>query len=120
MLTDVNATRSRRRAVLRGVALGAMTLCATALDWSGLFAGRAARAETSPGGLWGWDRNDCTDAFPSGYDAGFERDQFGAKAISRAGENGVSDVGESCSTRPFGRPAHGRRYTRCSTASSAR
>ena len=67
MLTDLKATRTRRRAVLRGVALGAMTLGATALDWSGLFTGRAARAETSPGGLWGWDRNDCTDAYPSGY-----------------------------------------------------
>ena len=75
MLTDLKATRTRRRTVLRGVAL----------DWSGLFGGRAARAETGPGGLWGWDRNDCADAYPSGENAGFERDLLGAEIDQQRG-----------------------------------
>jgi hypothetical protein len=71
MLTDLKATRTRQRAVLRGVALDTTP---------GIVGGRAQRAETSPGGLWGWDRNDRTDAYPSGYDAGFERGQLGAES----------------------------------------
>jgi hypothetical protein len=57
----------RRRTVLKGMALGALTLGAAALDWSGVFRGRPARAETGPFSLAGWDRNDCRDAYPSGY-----------------------------------------------------
>jgi hypothetical protein len=56
-----------RRTVLRAAALGAMTLGLGALDWSGLSRPRAARAETGLYGLQGWDRNDCRDAYPTGY-----------------------------------------------------
>lgn len=53
-----------RRGVLRGVALSALTLGAFTLTWGR----REAAAETGPGGLAGWDRNDCKDAYPQGYD----------------------------------------------------
>lgn len=57
-----------RRTVLRAMALGAMTVGATALNWSGTFGNRKAAAETGPYALQGWDRNDCHDAYPHGYD----------------------------------------------------
>jgi hypothetical protein len=57
-----------RRTVLRAMALGAMTVGATALSWSGAFGTRKAAAETGPYALQGWDRNDCHDAYPTGYD----------------------------------------------------
>jgi hypothetical protein len=57
-------SRSGRRTVLRAAALGAVTIGTLALTWVG---GRKARAETGPLGLQGWDRNDCHDAYPSGY-----------------------------------------------------
>jgi hypothetical protein len=95
MLADLKATRSRRRTVLRGVALGAMTVGATALDWSGLFSGRAARAETGPGGLWGWDRNDCTDAYPNGYNEA--PDTGGAFAGTAACFGGTARGNHFCS-----------------------
>ncbi|MDO5628428.1 MAG: hypothetical protein Q4G43_08920 [Mobilicoccus sp.] len=74
---------ARRRTVLRGMALAATTVGATALGWSPLGGGLAARAETSPSGLQGWDRNDCRDAYPNGYTArpdteGAFRDRAGA------------------------------------------
>ena len=56
-----------RRTVLRAAALGAMTIGAAALDWGGAFGIKNAKAETGPAGMWGWDRNDCLDAYPSGY-----------------------------------------------------
>jgi hypothetical protein len=59
--------RGGRRTVLRAMALGALTIGATALDWAGAFGTRSARAETGPYALQGWDRNDCHDAYPSGY-----------------------------------------------------
>lgn len=55
---------ARRRTVLKAFVLGALTLGATAL---GAFRGRAARAESGPFSLQGWDRNDCHDAYPTGY-----------------------------------------------------
>ncbi|MGW0518995.1 hypothetical protein [Crossiella sp. NPDC003009] len=54
-------TRASRRGVLRGVALSALTLGTLSLTW------RTASADTGPGGLEGWDRNDCKDAYPGGY-----------------------------------------------------
>ncbi|MGP3924116.1 MULTISPECIES: hypothetical protein [unclassified Streptomyces] len=54
-----------RRSVLRGMAASALTVGALSLTWGN--SGRAF-AEESPGGLTGWDRNDCKDAYPSGYD----------------------------------------------------
>jgi hypothetical protein len=66
-LKDLPVPLARRRAVLRGVVLGAMTVGAAALDWTGVFGSRAARAETAPYGMLGWDRNDCSDAYPAGY-----------------------------------------------------
>ena len=54
-----------RRTVLRAVALGAVTIGALALS---LVGNRKARAEAGPLGLRGWDRNDCRDAYPSGYE----------------------------------------------------
>jgi hypothetical protein len=55
-----------RRTVLRGVTVSALTVGALALTW-GTPRGQRAAAETGPGGLKGWDRNDCKDAYPSGY-----------------------------------------------------
>ncbi|GAA4013467.1 hypothetical protein GCM10022247_40300 [Allokutzneria multivorans] len=52
-----------RRTVLKAMALGAVTLGASALVWP-----RAARAETGKYGMHGWDRNDCKDAYPVGYE----------------------------------------------------
>jgi hypothetical protein len=60
--------RGGRRTVLRAVALGVLTVGATALDLAGVFGTSRARAETGPYGLQGWDRNDCRDAYPGGYD----------------------------------------------------
>ncbi|OLB78040.1 MAG: hypothetical protein AUI14_14430 [Actinobacteria bacterium 13_2_20CM_2_71_6] len=65
-LKDLKVTGGRRT-VLRAVALGAMTIGATALDWAGAFGTRGARAEFGPYAMQGWDRNDCRDAYPSGY-----------------------------------------------------
>jgi hypothetical protein len=56
-----------RRTVLRAAALGAMTIGAAALDWGGALGTKSAKAETGPASMWGWDRNDCLDAYPSGY-----------------------------------------------------
>jgi hypothetical protein len=64
---------ARRRTVLRAAALGAVTLGLAALDWS---RPRRARAEIGRFGLQGWDRTDCRDAYPNGYDQ--ERDTGGA------------------------------------------
>lgn len=58
---------ARRRTVLRGMALAATTIGATALGWSPTGGRSAAWAETSPSGLQGWDRTDCRDAYPDGY-----------------------------------------------------
>jgi hypothetical protein len=59
--------RTGRRNVLRAAVLGGLTLGAAALDWAGTFGTRPARAETGPNALQGWDRNDCHDAYPTGY-----------------------------------------------------
>lgn len=56
---------SNRRTVLRAAALGAVTIGTAALS---LVRSRMARAETGPLGLQGWDRTDCRDAYPSGYE----------------------------------------------------
>ncbi|MEV5778502.1 hypothetical protein AB0L49_46130 [Streptomyces antimycoticus] len=61
-----------RRSVLRGVAASALTVGALSLTWG--HSGRAF-AEEGPAGLMGWDRNDCQDAYPGGYDE--ERDADG-------------------------------------------
>ncbi|WP_026422693.1 hypothetical protein [Actinokineospora inagensis] len=61
-LADLEFT-GRRRTVLRGITLGALTLGAAALAFP-----RRARAETGPNALSGWDRTDCHDAYPTGYD----------------------------------------------------
>jgi hypothetical protein len=52
-----------RRTLLRAALLGAVTIGTLVLTWS-----RRARAESSATGLQGWDRNDCRDAYPTGYD----------------------------------------------------
>ncbi|MFC6087819.1 hypothetical protein [Saccharothrix lopnurensis] len=52
----------RRRTVLKAAVLGALTIGAAALTPP-----RRARAETGPNALTGWDRNDCRDAYPTGY-----------------------------------------------------
>ena len=58
------AVSANRRTVLRAVALGAVTVGGLALS---LLGRRKASAEAGPFGLQGWDRNDCRDAYPSGY-----------------------------------------------------
>lgn len=60
-------TPTSRRSVLRGVTVSALTVGALALTWGTSRTQRAA-AETGPGGLTGWDRNDCKDAYPQGYE----------------------------------------------------
>lgn len=62
-LSNLTVT-GNRRVVLRAVALSAVTVGALALS---LVRGRKARAEVGPFGLRGWDRTDCHDAYPSGY-----------------------------------------------------
>ncbi|MEU6082912.1 hypothetical protein [Streptomyces sp. NPDC047108] len=52
-----------RRSVLRGMAASALTVGALSLTWGN--SGRAF-AEEGPGGLQGWDKNDCSDAYPDG------------------------------------------------------
>jgi hypothetical protein len=66
-LRELPAPRSRRT-VLRGIALSGLTVGTLALNW-GSPEGRRAYAESGPDGLTGWDRNDCRDAYPHGYDA---------------------------------------------------
>jgi hypothetical protein len=66
-LRGLVSTASRRSA-LKAMALGAMTIGAALLDPRGIFAARNAWAESGPWGLQGWDRNDCRDAYPRGYD----------------------------------------------------
>ncbi|HEV2782812.1 MAG TPA: hypothetical protein VGX25_25760 [Actinophytocola sp.] len=63
-LTELTVA-GNRRTVLRAAALGAVTVGALALS---LVRGRKARAEAGPFGLRGWDRTDCRDAYPLGYD----------------------------------------------------
>jgi hypothetical protein len=53
-----------RRSVIRGIGLSALTVGTLSLTW-GAWRGMA---ETGPGGLPGWDRNDCKDAYPDGYE----------------------------------------------------
>lgn len=65
-LKDLNP-KSGRRTLLRGMALGAATIGAVALNVSAGLGNRKANAETGPYGLQGWDRNDCRDAYPNGY-----------------------------------------------------
>lgn len=74
-------TSARRRTVLRSVGLAGATAGATVLGWSP-FGASAARAETSPTGLVGWDANDCKDAYPNGYSE--QRDTTGAYVNSGA------------------------------------
>jgi hypothetical protein len=65
VLSAVSAPR-RRRAFLRAVGYAGLSVGAAVLALP--FAARTARAEWSPGGtLRGWDANNCTDAYPSGY-----------------------------------------------------
>ncbi len=64
-LTGLGAL-AKRRTVLRGVALAGASIGASALTW-GQAGTPTAHAETSPTGLTGWDRNDCRDAYPNGY-----------------------------------------------------
>ncbi|PID53445.1 MAG: hypothetical protein CSA58_09005 [Micrococcales bacterium] len=59
---------ARRRTVLRSVGLAGATAGAVILGWSPLSKARKASAEVSPSGLIGWDANDCSDAYPYGYD----------------------------------------------------
>jgi hypothetical protein len=65
-LRDLRVSASRRT-VLKAMALAGMTIGAAVLDWSGAFGDRRAWAESGPYGLQGWDRNDCHDAYPTGY-----------------------------------------------------
>jgi hypothetical protein len=70
-----------RRVVLRAMTLGALTVGAVVADWSSRLV-PGARAETGPNGLTGWDRNDCRDAYPNGYNE--VRDNVGAYINSAA------------------------------------
>lgn len=66
-LAELRLDTSRRTA-LKAIALGAMTIGASVLDWGRVLQTRDAWAvETGPFGLQGWDRNDCHDAYPTGY-----------------------------------------------------
>jgi len=75
-LRDVSQRPARRRSVIRGIALGALTVGASVATFATLDRRSVARAETGPGGLLGWDRNDCRDAFANGYTE--QRDNVGA------------------------------------------
>ncbi|WP_426510165.1 hypothetical protein ACPPVO_05460 [Dactylosporangium sp. McL0621] len=70
---------SNRRVVLRALTLGALTVGGVVADLGSRLVpggGGVAHAETGPGGLLGWDRNDCQDAYPGGY--GEQSDNVGA------------------------------------------
>jgi hypothetical protein len=75
-LTELSTAPAARRTILRGMVLGALTVGATAATWSSKLTTKAARAETSPTGVKGWDRLDCLDAYPGGYSE--VRDNVGA------------------------------------------
>lgn len=56
-----------RRSVLRGVAASALTVGALSLTWGN--SGRAfAEENPSDPTRTGWDKNDCKDAYPDGYE----------------------------------------------------
>lgn len=84
---------AQRRTVLKGVALAGATIGATALGWSPLGGSRAAFAETSPGGLQGWDAMDCKDAYPNGYNE--QRDTTGAFVNEPGACFGGSEMGST-------------------------
>lgn len=88
-LRDLRSTRPGRRGVLKGITLSGLTVGATALS-VGAGTSRAA-AETSPTGLTGWDRNDCADAYPRGYQE--MRDTSGEYVGARGACFGGSYVG---------------------------
>jgi hypothetical protein len=75
------ASPPTRRVVLRAMTLGALTVGAVVADWGSRFV-PGARAETGPGGLTGWDRNDCKDAYPNGYSE--QKDNVGSYINSAA------------------------------------
>lgn len=59
-------TAPRRRTFFKAVGYACLSLGAAALTMP--FRASRAYAEVSPGGaLQGWDANDCTDAYPGGY-----------------------------------------------------
>lgn len=68
VLTGLASPRPRR-SFLKAMGYAALSMGAAALTVPFLGRGRQAQAEVSPrGGLQGWDRNDCQDAYPGGYD----------------------------------------------------
>jgi hypothetical protein len=75
VLQDLNPP-SGRRTLLRAMMLGAATVGATVLNWSSRIGVGKAKAETGPYGLQGWDRNDCRDAYPDGYDEQRDTDGY--------------------------------------------
>src|SRR5262245_50999902 len=74
--------KAGRRSVLRGVALGAMTLGAVTVNWTNKFTAAPAYAESGPGGVQGWDRTDCQDAYPGGYN---EKKDTGGAYVNNTG-----------------------------------
>lgn len=91
VLADLKSARPNRRGVLKGVALSGLTVGATALS-VGPGASPAA-AETSPTGLAGWDRNDCSDAYRYGY--GEQRDNSGNYVNLKGACFGGSHIGSN-------------------------
>ncbi|MEU6024986.1 hypothetical protein ACGFIK_09820 [Micromonospora sp. NPDC048871] len=79
-LTELRV-KPQRRTVLRGIAFSAFAVGGFVASTTARFAS-PAHAETGPGGLTGWDRNDCKDAYPNGYSE--QKDNVGAYT-SRAG-----------------------------------
>ena len=62
------AVPRQRRTVLKAFVYTGLTVGAAALAVPFLGRTRPASAETSPGGgLQGWDKVDCSDAYPGGY-----------------------------------------------------
>ncbi|AEB42170.1 hypothetical protein [Micromonospora maris] len=71
----------QRRTVLRGIAFSALAVGGFVASATSRFSS-PAHAETGPGGLTGWDRNDCKDAFPNGYSP--QKDNVGSHTARAA------------------------------------
>jgi hypothetical protein len=92
-MTDIATAPAGRRSILRAMALGAMTVGAITVDWSNKLTSKPVYAESGPGGVQGWDRTDCLDAYPGGYAE--VRDNVGAHTGKAGACFGATYIGST-------------------------